>query len=183
MHWDCLTLAAAGKGLSFPPGLHSPPICLAEIQALTAHPQARPQQAAEPGQGLPAAKREWCCIHFFWHIISCSCPYGPASSPASALPLLRSFQGQLSLQNGISLQCYGTGNMPVWLQRVVIISLFILCQWALAGCSATYTRDNRTERRGPQGASLQLMEAMGFWLASVKPSIPVPYVIVQNRML
>lgn len=91
MNWDCLTLAAAGKGLSFPLGLHS----LADIQVLTACPQDRAQQAAEPGQGLPPAKRKWCCIYIFWHIISCSCSYGPASSPASALPLLRSFEEQI----------------------------------------------------------------------------------------
>lgn len=58
MNRDSLTLAAAGKGLSFPFRLHSRPIFFAEIPVLTARLQASGQQAAEPGQGLPAAKRK-----------------------------------------------------------------------------------------------------------------------------
>lgn len=119
MNWDCLTFAAAGKGLSFPLGLHSPPICLAEIQLLTACPQARAQQAAEPGQGLLAAKREWCCIHIFGtslpvpaHMVLLPC-FLPSFSSGTLQVLPGT---NLSLQNGIALECYGTGNMPVWLQ-------------------------------------------------------------------
>lgn len=90
----------AGKGLCFLLGPGSPPVSLAVVQGLTAPLQARDRQAAEPGQGFPAAKSgERCCIPFIalQLIASCACPDSPASSPASALPLLRPFQEQIQL--------------------------------------------------------------------------------------
>lgn len=182
MNWDCLILAAAGKVLPFPLGPHSPPICLARVQALTASPPDQVSTGSRAMTGAPCCQkrtvlhRHFLAHHFlFLPIWSCS-----FSTFSSAIPQVH--PGTIpSLQNGISLQCYGTGNMLVWLQRSFY--LLILCQWALEGCSAIYTRYNRTAKKGWQGASLQVMPATRFWLASVKPSIPVPYVIVQNQML
>lgn len=144
MNWDCLILAAAGKVLPFPLGPHSPPICKASgthcIPPGQVSTGSRAMTGAPCCQKRTVLHRHFLAHHFlFLPIWSCS-----FSTFSSAIPQVHSGTSP-SLQNGISLQYYGTGNMPTWLQRSFY--LLILCQWAgEVFCNLHQIQQNSKER-------------------------------------